>query len=309
MIMHHTIDELPNITRIDLKQQRTGFRNFINAWLFRDQNLVFLVDPGPLNSTETLIETLRQLDVQHIDHILLTHIHIDHAGGTGRLLEVYPEARVNCHPKGIDHLIDPAKLWQGSLKVLGPVAEAYGEIVPVPADRIGYQPEIIAGPHRLTVIDTPGHAVHHQSYRFGDILFAGEVAGVSHAVGDSFYARPATPPRFRLETSLASLDRVIAEKPGMICFGHHGHRRDAMAALQMARTQLLQWTAIVREELSSGTEGLDQRIVERLRHSDDAFALFERLDDDIRQRETYFIGNTLAGMREYISAGVSTGSG
>jgi len=288
------------ISLIDLEQKLTGFRHFVSAWLFRDEGLTFLVDPGPRFSIEVLIAELRRLGVKRLDYILLTHIHIDHAGGTGRLLEIYPEAEVICHPKAWEHLIDPQKLWQGSLKVLGPVAEAYGEIFPVPAARLHYQPEITAGPYRIEVIETPGHAVHHVSYLLHPLLFAGEVAGVNQSVADSHYARPATPPRFKLETSLASLDRVIDRKPELICYGHHGYRANALSVLRAAREQLRLWTATVGEQLAQGTDHLNARIIAHLQTKDTAFALLSELPEDIRQRENYFIGNTLAVMREYL---------
>src|SRR6056297_1613601 len=112
-----------NLTCIDLDQpDHEGFRRFISSWLHRDKRLGFLVDPGPLSTIPHLLAELDKAGVERLDLILLTHIHIDHAGGTGALLDRYPEAKVVCHPDGIPHMIDPAQLWQGSLKVLGDLA-------------------------------------------------------------------------------------------------------------------------------------------------------------------------------------------
>lgn len=167
-----------NLYLIPLDQKRVGFRNFINAWLYRTETLTFLVDPGPKHSIQHLLNTLTKIGIRRIDFILLTHIHIDHAGGAGSVWERYPEAKVICHPKGIDHMVTPTKLWQGSLKVLGEIAEAYGEIIPIPADAIGFQNVIPTPNGDITAIETPGHAVHHLSFLFQDVLFAGRWPGL-----------------------------------------------------------------------------------------------------------------------------------
>lgn len=290
----------PNLFLIDLEQRMTGFRRFISSWLYCGDGYTFLVDPGPLNSIDKLIEALQKLEVSQIDVILLTHIHIDHAGGTGRLLEIYPDAAVICHPRGIEHMIDPEKLWQGSLKVLGEIAEGYGEILPIPADRIRYEEEITIGGRRIGVTETPGHAVHHLSFSFGEYLFAGEVAGVHHRLGETVYARPATPPRFKLEISLASIDRVIALNPGIICFGHYGYSSDPGPFLQQARRQLLLWTDTVREELQKDREGLDERVIASLKQTDPAFANLDVIDPDLRVREEDFVKNSIRGIQGYV---------
>ncbi|NPA25310.1 MAG: MBL fold metallo-hydrolase, partial [Deltaproteobacteria bacterium] len=125
--------EIGNLTCIDLDEPRLqGFVKFISAWVYKSEELTFLVDPGPLSTIPHLLGELEKMGVARLDYILLTHIHIDHAGGTGELLKSFPEAQVICHPQGIKHLVNPEKLWQGSLKVLGHVAEIYGEIIPVP---------------------------------------------------------------------------------------------------------------------------------------------------------------------------------
>ena len=295
-----TSQPFPNLYLFDLEQRMTGFRRFISSWLYLSKHITFLVDPGPLNSVEVLIESLKALEVNRIDYILLTHIHIDHAGGTGRLLEIYPEAMVICHPGGIEHMINPEKLWRGSLKVLGEIAEGYGEILRVPEESISFRKEINTHGQMIVATETPGHAQHHLCFTFREFLFAGEVAGVNYVMDQNIYTRPATPPRFKLEISLASLDKAIALAPDVICFGHYGYRKDALAAMQSAREQLILWTETVREELSQGSENLKARVIKTLTAKDPAFANLELIDPDIRIREEYFIGNSIRGMQEYI---------
>ena len=183
-----------NLYLIPLDQKMIGFRNFIAAWLYKSDELTFLVDPGPKYSINQLMNILKEINVHQIDYILLTHIHIDHAGGAGVILEHFPQAKVVCHSKAVEHMTSPEKLWQGSLKVLGDIAEAYGEIMPVPANRIGYLNRIETNAGNINAIETPGHAVHHLSFQFRQYLFAGEVIGVVHCMEEGIYTRPATPP-------------------------------------------------------------------------------------------------------------------
>lgn len=285
---------------IPLDQKLPGFRNFINAWLYKSEATTFLVDPGPNFSIRHLINTLKEIGVEHIDYILLTHIHIDHAGGAGVLVDHYPGARIICHPMGIGHMIAPEKLWQGSLKVLGAVAESYGEILPVPAGAIAFQDKIETKAGDIDVFETPGHAIHHLSFQFRNYLFAGEVAGVTYCLKEGIYTRPATPPRFKLEISLASLDRIMPLDASMICFGHYGFREDVKAALKEARDQLSLWVEVVRRQLEKGEQNLIDRTIATLKKEDAAFANIKYLAEDIQQREVYFIGNSLNGMKEYV---------
>ncbi len=196
---------------ISLQVPIDGFKGFIGAWVHTGNPMV-VVDVGPAVSAPQLLAALAELGSQSPDLILLTHIHIDHAGGIGRVAEAFPRATVVCHPKGADHLIDPERLWQGSLKTLGDVAKAYGPIAPLATWQLfpAYRP-IHPG---IAAIDTPGHAAHHYSFLLDDLLFAGEAGGVNLPLEDNrVYLRPATPPRFFLETSLDSIDKLLAVEP------------------------------------------------------------------------------------------------
>ncbi len=279
-----------------------GFRQFISAWLYREKNFILLVDPGPLSTIPHLISKLRRHKVERLDYILLTHIHIDHAGGTGALLRKFPGARVICHPGGIKHWVSPEKLWQGSKKVLGKIAENYGGILPVPADRIAFEDEI--GKTGARAFLTPGHAQHHCCYLIGDLLFAGEVAGVRCEVPQGIYQRPATPPRFLLEVALASLDQMIALSPRRMVFGHYGLTDAALEHLQIGRRQLLLWIRGVVETASAEPAQREERFSAWLMENDEIYRNFIQLPPDIRNRERYFLGNTLRGMIEYVD-GVS----
>ena len=280
---------------LDLPSQ-PGFRKFISSWLYRNAGLTFLVDPGPLATIPHLLAELRRLGVERLDYILLTHIHIDHAGGTGALLAAYPQAQVICHPEGIRHLIAPEKLWQGTLKVLGTLADAYGEIVAVSTERISFREEV--GPCRVWM--TPGHAQHHLSFQFGDLLFAGEVAGVHYPLAQGIFMRPATPPRFILEVAHASLDKLIALQPQRLVFAHYGLVEEAGKYLKIACAQLNLWVRGVATTAETAPEGREEAIIAWLLAHDEYYRNVEQLPEDIRARERYFLGNSLRGMIEYV---------
>lgn len=292
-----------DLTCIDLDQPTLpGFRKFISSWSFRRGDRQLLVDPGPLSTIPLLVSRLKAAGIERLDTILLTHIHIDHAGGTGELLKHFPEARVICHPDGIRHLVDPQKLWQGSLKVLGRTAEAYGEIVAVPQEKIGFS-ETIADTGVRSYL-TPGHAQHHCCYLIDDLLFAGEVAGVRGEVPDGIYMRPATPPRFLLEVALDSLERMIQLAPQRMVFAHYGLVDNAPEHLEIGRRQLQLWVRGVAATEHLPAEQHEAAFYAWLLAHDPNFALIDRLPADLQQREREFIGNTLRGMAEYV-AGLS----
>jgi glyoxylase-like metal-dependent hydrolase (beta-lactamase superfamily II) len=284
---------------IDLDQPGlTGFRSFISAWLYRDTHTSLVVDPGPASTIPHLVDTLQQSGVNRLDYILLTHIHIDHAGGAGALLAAYPEAQVICHPDGIAHLVAPEKLWQGSLKVLGKTAEAYGAIVPVPKEHIGFSD--VLGDSGIRAFRTPGHAPHHCCYLIDDLLFAGEVAGVRSNVSRGIYMRPATPPRFLLEVALDSIDRMLNLQPKRMVFAHHGLVDDAIRHLQIGRWQLQLWVQGVATIIDLADAERENAFFDWLLGHDPVFQRIDQLPADLLERERIFLGNTLRGMLEYV---------
>ena len=291
--------DLDRLVCIDLDQPRMeGFRKFISSWLIRGDGFTLLVDPGPLSTIPHLLSELRRLGVKRLDYVLLTHIHIDHAGGTGALMAEFPEARVICHPDGIRHLVAPEKLWQGSQKVLGELAQVYGEIIAVPEERIGFEESI--GSTGVRAFLTPGHAQHHVSYLVDDLLLAGEVAGVRSDVPGAIFMRPATPPRFILPVALDSLDRMIVVAPRAMVFAHYGLVDDAPRHLQIARRQLLLWVHGVAVTAAAEQARREEALISWLLEHDENYRNITLLPPDIQARERYFLGNSLRGMMEYV---------
>ncbi|PLX78567.1 MAG: MBL fold metallo-hydrolase [Desulfuromonas sp.] len=291
---------LNNLHCIDLDMTAVeGFRKFVSCWLYHSAECTFVVDPGPLSTMPHLLAELNRYGVETLDYILLTHIHIDHAGGTGALVKQFPSARVICHPKGISHMVDPEQLWQGSQKVLGELAAVYGEIMPVPQENIGYADRL--DKCGVRVFQTPGHAVHHCCYLFDDLLFGGEVAGVHAPIEDGIYMRPATPPRFLLEVALDSLQRMIDLQPRYLVIAHYGLVEPAADYLRIASGQLQLWVRGIAQ-LSRGGESPDlAKVLAWLLEHDAYYRNQDRLDPDLVARELYFIGNSIKGMSEYVN--------
>jgi len=301
---------------IDLDQQLPGQRRFISCWAGSHLGRHFIVDPGPPSTADHLVGRLEALDLPRLDFILLTHIHLDHAGATSEVLKRWPEAQVFCHPIGRQHLVDPSRLWQGSLKVLQHKAEVYGEPKPVPESAL--VGSAVLQEHGIKVVDTPGHAAHHVSFFCGDNLFLGESAGTFSSLDgplDSLdcYLRPATPPRFFPEVADRSLLAMLeqAPLPGRLCFAHHGmFTGDGAALLKQARRQLGLWVNVVCETLSNArvkaedensVQDLMPEFVHQLRLADPFFARGKGLPRDIRLREEDFTRQTLKGILGHLS--------
>ncbi|MCK6508566.1 MBL fold metallo-hydrolase [Myxococcota bacterium] len=286
----------PHLLLLPLDQPRDGFHHFISAWLFRDDRVCFVVDPGPTSTIPTLIRYLEQQGIEKLDAVLLTHIHLDHGGGTGSLLQSFPVDRVFCHPQGIPHLIDPARLWEGSVKVLRELAEMYGPLTPVPSEKLVSTEEIasLAG-LPLPILPTPGHAPHQVAYAWDGFLFLAEAAGVLLDTPEGPYLRPATPPAFRRDVFFQSIQalRSFAPATHTLCYGHFGAHKQPLLMLEQAERQLHTWLSL----FESHPNDQDNDLIEQLKQHDPLFARFDLLPPDLQSRERYFIGNTLWGMR------------
>lgn len=282
------------VTRIDLVPAGlTGFEHFIAAYVYQHGKEVFLIDIGPASTAPGLFLALRGLGVTRVDYVLLTHIHLDHAGAAGQIARAFPGAQIVCHPKGLKHLHRPQKLWQGSLAVLKDFAMAYHEPAPVPLERLAAANEFNHAAVRA--INTPGHAPHHLSFLFNDYLFIGEAAGVFFNLGKEGYLRPATPPRFEMEQARQSLETLEALKPKRTAFAHYGLSENGLVQIKAAQNQLNLWAATAKRVMLDQGRGLEACIDELLRKDENMqnFYMFNALE---QKREAEFFANALAGI-------------
>lgn len=291
------------INSVDDNLKFINLDNFINTWVYISDKLCFLVDPGPtvfINSLRKSLDYLK-IGINDLDYILLTHPHIDHAGGVGKLLNFFPHAKIICHPRGIKHLINPKKLWEGSLKVLGKAAEFYGKIEPVPEDRIFFQEKIENG--QIRVIETLGHSPHHQSYLFKDVLFVGEACGHNYPSEEIIYLRPATPPIFNYDLYLSSLQKLLSlDLAGYkICFPHWGMRDNAAMMIEIAHNQIKNWVRVIESLYNKRLQSnFMELLFAELLNADTIFSNLRLLDQEVQLREPFTMRQSVAGIIGYI---------
>lgn len=282
---------------VSLDPPQAGFRRFLCSWIYKDTNAVILIDPGPAATIDALFAALNDLDIRQIDYVLLTHIHLDHAGGLGLLLERYADAKVLCHPKGMQHLIAPAKLWEASMKILREMAQVYGEPGPVAENRLFYQNRLRIDDLFVQVYETPGHAAHHLSFKIGEILFPGEAAGIFHPLADDIYLRIAAPAGFDLQDYRKSLGLLRSIGADIICYGHYGYSCEAQKLIGMASSQIELWTNTIERYAEEESPHFEDMVFKALVACDPGLSRFNRLPPDVQTREMFFLGNSLRGFK------------
>jgi glyoxylase-like metal-dependent hydrolase (beta-lactamase superfamily II) len=225
-----------------------------------------LVETGSQSSVPAVQAALQQagLGPQDLRWIIVTHIHLDHAGGVGDLAQAFPSATVIVHENGARHLQDPSRLISSAARVYGPLLDdLYGRMLPVPEERLvaagdGYIVDIGDGRH-LTMVDSPGHAKHHHAVldSLTGTLLVGDAVGVR--LPDLGVLRPATPPpEFDLEAAVASLRRFRELKPTKVVLTHYGPVENGDETLLEAEEMLHKWVSLARKTLEETTEaGID----------------------------------------------------
>jgi glyoxylase-like metal-dependent hydrolase (beta-lactamase superfamily II) len=224
---------------------------------------VALIDPGPSSTLPRLRAELERAGIAIADvrDIVLTHIHLDHAGATGTLVRERPDLRVYVHDKGAPHLIDPEKLVASATRLWGAEMDRlWGEVRPVPRENVialSGGERITAGGRELAVAYTPGHASHHVSYFNADsgIAFVGDTVGIRLGPG-GFVLPPTPPPDIDIELWRTSLDRVSRWTPGTLFITHFGPHAPSGAHLTEMADHLDLVAGLVRQSLA--IEGDDQ---------------------------------------------------
>ena len=213
------------VIALDLKFQ--GRARAIASYLIRSLkgNAVVLIESGPGSTLPGLEAGLAKegLSPRDVTHVLLTHIHLDHAGAAGWLAR--QGAEIYVHPVGAPHMINPEKLLASATRIYGDRMESlWGEFLPVPEEKLrvpGDNEEIEIGDLRFLPINTPGHAEHHYAYLFEDICFSGDVGGV-RIPGYQYLRVPMPPPELHLERWHESIRRLQKEKFARIAPTHFG---------------------------------------------------------------------------------------
>jgi glyoxylase-like metal-dependent hydrolase (beta-lactamase superfamily II) len=224
-----------------------------------------LVETGSQSSVPTLLAALAELGVgaRDLANVVVTHIHLDHAGGVGDVARAFPNATVHVHEKGARHLVDPERLVHSASRVYGHLLDdLYGRLDPTPAERIHVLAdgeEIVVGPgSSLVTVLSPGHAKHHLGlHHVGDagsgILFAGDAVGVR--LPDGGVLRPAAPPPdFDLDLAIGSLGRFRARRPTGLALAHYGLIEWPIELLEEAEGTLREWAATAENAWRDGRD-------------------------------------------------------
>ena len=245
---------------IDLHHQ--GAERVIGAYLLETEDGLALFDCGPTSCIEALRSGLRERGVALTDvrHLLLSHIHLDHAGAAGVLVREHPALVVHVSEIGAPHLADPSRLEASARRLYGDHFDAlWGELAPVPAENVRVVRERVVG---LDCFPAPGHARHHVCYLDGDgTLYAGDAAGV-RIQPDPIVLPPTPPPDFDLDAWLGTIDEIERRAPERLALIHFGVFDDVARQLSELRARLQAWTDLVRDGLSE--EEFSRRLREGL---------------------------------------------
>jgi glyoxylase-like metal-dependent hydrolase (beta-lactamase superfamily II) len=228
---------------------------------------VALIDPGPSTTLDSLKESLRRkgISLDDVRQILLTHIHLDHAGATGSLVRENPTIDVFVHERGAPHIIEPSKLLASAGRLYGAdMGRLWGDFLPVPADRVRPlkgEERITAGGRELQVAYTPGHASHHVAYfdPSSRVAFVGDTAGI-RGQGRDYIMPPTPPPDIDLDAWRVSEDRILSWNPDTLFLTHFGPFHGARMHFQEMTARLDAWSRTVRRLLADGSLDEEQRL-------------------------------------------------
>ncbi|MFO7571126.1 MAG: MBL fold metallo-hydrolase [Gaiellaceae bacterium] len=239
-----------NVEPIDLHHFQP---RIIASYLVETDDGLALFDCGPTTCIPHLVAGLNERGValDDVRHVLLSHIHLDHAGAAGSLVRAHPQLQVHVSAAGAPHLLDPSRLETSARRLYGDMFdELWGELAPVPEENLHVVGERVVG---LESFPTTGHASHHVSYLHPDgTLYAGDAAGVRIAPG-RFVLAPCPPPEFDLDAWLATIDEIERRAPGRLALVHFGAFDDVETHLDSLRETLLRWADRVDDGMDEPT--------------------------------------------------------
>jgi glyoxylase-like metal-dependent hydrolase (beta-lactamase superfamily II) len=253
-------------TIVDLNWQNRP--RSIACALLRSEDSVALIDPGPSSSVATLRKqlALQAVQISDVNAILLTHIHLDHAGATGTLVRENPQIQVYVHEKGVAHMVAPEKLLNSASRLYGDsMQQLFGEFLPVPEANLhsleGGE-EVGVGGRELRVAYTPGHASHHVSYFDPEegTAFVGDTAGIC-VEGNRFILPATPPPDISLELWGVSLDTIANFQPRRLFLTHFAFSNHPAEHLANYRESLHHWSERTARILGSGLD--EEKCIER----------------------------------------------
>lgn len=245
------------------------YEGVIGCYLLESNGEIALVETGPTSTADTVLKAIEVAgyDLSTLQKVIVTHIHLDHAGASGYMLQRLPNATLYVHRVGYPHMADPSRLLASAARIYGEKLEhLWGKFVPVPKDRmvsIDDGDAITVGDRYLKVVYTPGHAGHHVALwdETRGVLVTGDAAGV-RLQAIRFVKPPTPPPEINLELWYDSIARMRALKPRLLLLTHYGPAEDAEDHFDQLEGRLRRWGQIVLQGLKDGLE--HRAIVERV---------------------------------------------
>ncbi len=260
---------LPPYVTIDVSWM--GRPKSIAAALVQSDGVNALIDPGPSSTLDTLRAEMNRhgVSVEDLHAILLTHIHLDHAGAVGALVKENPKLEVYVHEFGATHMADPSKLLASAGRLYGAEMDRlYGSVLPVPKENLralkGGE-TVRVGKRDFEILYTPGHASHHLTFWDARerIAFVGDTGGIT-VEGDAFIMPATPPPDIDLEIWNRSLDAIAALRPAKLFLTHFGYNNEPTTHIARYRKKLQDWSDLVKNLLATGRseETVAQEFVE-----------------------------------------------
>jgi glyoxylase-like metal-dependent hydrolase (beta-lactamase superfamily II) len=249
----------------------------VAVYLLQQDDQLAIIETGTANSAANILAVIEShgFSAENVSYIIPTHVHLDHAGGAGELMQHCSNAQLVIHPYGARHMIDPSKLIAGTIAVYGKekFQELYGELKPIDASRVIEAPdnfELMLGQRRLRFLDTPGHARHHFCiYDEGSQgIFTGDTFGLCYpnltSDGKPFIFPTTTPIQFDPPALLQSIDRLMALKPKQMYLTHFGNIEPTDAVVNQLKKRVHHFTQIALAEMHTNGDRL-QNIERRLK--------------------------------------------
>jgi glyoxylase-like metal-dependent hydrolase (beta-lactamase superfamily II) len=259
------IQDLGGIYLLDTNH--LGFSGTVGVYVLPGDDGYALIETGPGSTLETIKGSLAtlELELKNLQAILVTHIHLDHAGAAGQLAQE-TGATLYVHERGAPHLVDPSKLLASAERIYGDSLQSqWGTILPAPKENVvavtdGERLELVG--HTVEVLYTPGHASHHVAFLLnGETMFTGDASAI-HFAGSSVIRPALPPPEVNLEIWQDSVEKMIAAKPKRLLLTHYGEVQNAETHLRQVIERNQQWAELILEGMRKGEEAtrLEQRL-------------------------------------------------
>jgi len=231
-----------------------------------------VVDSGTGGDYDAIADALDQLGIDSLDAVVLTHVHLDHAGGAGHLLEDHPDAQAYIHERGARHLTDPDRLVAGTKEAVGDQWQYYAEPIPASEDRVttlADGDEIDLGDRTLTAHEAPGHAPHQHVFHDPEsgVVYTGDAGGLYVPATDTL-RETTPPPQFDLDQARRDVSTIIDLDPEILAFAHFGAREFDAEKLRGYKRTLMEWVEAIRRKREEVAD--DEAVVEHFAaHADE----------------------------------------